>query len=256
MNNVWTDPVERVGSGRRRHLYTVRRGDLLGRRCGTVDHVNGTRTSMSKSDLERIDAIEFAKDPNACRRCKTVAGLDDIDVPSAGAATVEYDPFGVNGGDAELDGEFTLEGDQDQSDRVEADAEPGPGDENPGAEGVELSFDEGDVDRVPDRAIDLTDQDVEFSGTFTVDLDAMDDDALTAWVTMFFDIPPGVVQYLLDRPGAPDDPASEDAIQGLKTATRYAEQSPDIRRSTGAAVSEAYHELKDAIDAAGGDVDV
>lgn len=245
MTNVWADPFERVGTGRKRHLYEQKGdGAVMTRLCGATDWVSGRPPGVTptptRSDLDRIPDIEFAQDPNACKKCLDITGLDDVDLPPSGAASVDADPFGVFDDDADMDAEFVEYREQDPSDRVEDDADPDFDGETPGVEAVEPGVDDADDADDP-------------IGKFSVDLSAMDDDEVIDWVTSVWDVPTDVVRFLLVRPGVPQRPDSEDAIAGLKTATRYVEQN-DVRRSTGQTVSQAYHDLKNAVDT--GDVDV
>lgn len=275
MTNVWADPIERIGSGRQRHLYerTSPAGSYLKRRCGTVDQSDGPMSGkLSKGDLTRMEAMDFAADPNACHRCLAAAGLDDVDIPSGGADSVEYDPFGVNSDEAEMDGVFQVEGDQDLSAPDRGDAERRPDDADPGgkttedtfqAAGVvidgepvdisdvdfELTFDESTIDDVDADAgepvIDFLQR--EYSGTFTVDLDSLDEDALAGWMSMFFDVPPNLTRYLLNRPSDPED--AEDVVHHLERLVRFAQQDDDFAVMAGAKVSDAYHAVKKAAEA-------
>lgn len=115
MSNIWTDTIERVGRGRKRHAYEATRqtkqdrdgGETCKRKCGTSDDGPGTHATATKSELQREDAKEYALDTNACLICVDALGLmpyrENNRPSSNGAASVNADPFGVFGGDNQFE---------------------------------------------------------------------------------------------------------------------------------------------------------
>lgn len=97
---VWVDPIERVGSGMKRHIYDDHgkqnsARNLKSRVCGVSDTSSPPITVPDK--LERVEATEFAHDPNACKHCLKYTGLlpESKRPGGKGAASVKFDPFGV-----------------------------------------------------------------------------------------------------------------------------------------------------------------
>lgn len=88
---LWYDKIDRVDTGRKRHIYTEANGGYL--------RICACRTSgglyANEADLTRAEVPEVAGDTNACERCLNASGLDAFDDACNGAEVVRYDPFGV-----------------------------------------------------------------------------------------------------------------------------------------------------------------
>jgi len=104
---IWTDTIERVGRGAKRHAYETTHstkqsrdgGETCRRKCGTADNGTGTHATATKDELQREQATEFALDANACLTCVDAMDLmpyREQNRPSSnGADSVDFDPFGV-----------------------------------------------------------------------------------------------------------------------------------------------------------------
>lgn len=100
---VWADPIERVRSGRKRHLYSKADGSYL-RDCNTSDGFDAGSIAKDRDQLARIDLDDYITDPNTCHRCLSTNDLLDYaqrHQPGGRAEDVSYDPFGVFGGGAD-----------------------------------------------------------------------------------------------------------------------------------------------------------
>jgi hypothetical protein len=91
---LWADSVNRVGSGRKVHAYERGNGGFV-RQCGVRD----SDGPLKRRDLVRVEVVEWAKDANTCESCKTSLGVAHYEPQPRGAESVNYDPFGVFGGE-------------------------------------------------------------------------------------------------------------------------------------------------------------
>jgi hypothetical protein len=94
---LYMDGVPSTRGGKKRHAFEEHRTHY-GSPCGTQQI---RKESARAKELLRVDAREFAVDPNACLSC--VASLDLMEYrennkrkpAESGARGVDYDPFGV-----------------------------------------------------------------------------------------------------------------------------------------------------------------
>lgn len=101
-DNLWVDKVGRVSSGKKRHVYEQESSGRFRRKCGATNHLNESLPAAKRGELTRLDALEYARDPNSCLRCLACEGLEEVaENVSSGtqAASVDYDPFGVFDGE-------------------------------------------------------------------------------------------------------------------------------------------------------------
>lgn len=98
MEMLWVDPVERVRGGHKRHTYSRGNGAML-RDCKTSDGFDAGSIAKDRDQLTRVEVDDYCTDPNACQTCIRANDLSDyaeqLDSQTAGAESVDVDPFGV-----------------------------------------------------------------------------------------------------------------------------------------------------------------
>jgi hypothetical protein len=96
---VWVDQAKYREGARKRHIYaevspSSVEGRVYKRVCG-AGNPSDPDTVRGKKRLTRVSAAHIAADPELCKNCQKIRGLDSVTSGSRGAESVSYDPFGV-----------------------------------------------------------------------------------------------------------------------------------------------------------------